>query len=84
MTKLDLEDINSASSSIEKLYKLFTEHPRKNGMNYYQHMLRSLKFSLKMGIGSFYLLVHSIFPFIFENNGSKIIISLYQNINNNK
>jgi hypothetical protein len=80
MTKLDLEDIISVSSSIEKLYNLFTDHPRKNKMSYYQHMVRSLKFSLKMGLGSFYLLIHSILPFIFENNGSKIIRSLHQDI----
>lgn len=81
MTKLDREDLISISTSIQKICKLFTEHPRKKNMNYYQHMIRSLKFCLKMGIGSFYLLVHSIFPFIFENNGSKIIISLYKDIN---
>lgn len=84
MTRIEKKDMNSISSSLLRLYDLFNNHPKKNNMNYCQHLTRALKLSVKMGIGSFYLFVHSILPFMFENNGSKIIVSLNEEIRHNQ
>jgi hypothetical protein len=69
---------------ITKIFNYFSHHPNKNNMSYLRHMVRSLNMSLKMGLGSFYLFVHSICPFLFQNNGSQMIISLYKEYNLDK
>ncbi len=57
--------------------KLFTEHPRSVGENYFQHMISAATFSVRMFAGATCCLLHAIFPFLFERTASVIIAELY-------
>jgi hypothetical protein len=64
----------------QSLYDLFTKHPHKNKMTYLHHLLRAFKISYKMSYASFCLIIHGIFPFLFEKIGSNTIEKLYEEI----
>jgi hypothetical protein len=49
-------------------------------MTYFSHMKFSLSISMKLLKGSAILVVHSVFPFLFEWNGSQIIKDLHNKI----
>ncbi len=68
----------------ERLYELFTNHPHKNGMSYMGHWWRAVKLSVKMGYGSFCLLIHSIFPFLCQTRGTDMVKELYEYVINHK
>ena len=68
----------------KRLYELFTKHPHSNGMTYGGHWLRAIKLSLKMGYGSFCLLIHSIFPFLCETTGTNVVRELYDYVINHR
>ncbi len=57
--------------------KLFTEHPRSVGENYFQHMASAATFSVRMFAGAICCLLHALFPFLFERTASGIIAELY-------
>lgn len=59
------------------LYKLFTNHPNKNGMTYKEHLKRAMNLSWNMGYGAFCLAIHAFFPFLCEKTGSTVIKELY-------
>jgi len=44
--------------------KLFTQHPREQGMTYVGHLIHVLKNSSKFAIYACILLVHGVFPFL--------------------
>jgi hypothetical protein len=71
---------DSLVRNFTKIKTLFTQHPNSNNMTYFTHCKRALKLSLNMGLGSFLLFVHAIFPFLFEKNGTKIIKNLNSEI----
>ena len=48
------------------MIEIFNKHPNKRGMTYRGHLLHALKNSLKLAACSLVLLVHSIFPFVWE------------------
>ncbi len=62
------------------LTRLFKAYPEKNEMTYFSHMKFSLSISMKLLKGSAILVVHSVFPFLFEWNGSQIIKDLHNKI----
>lgn len=45
---------------------LFKKHPNDRGMTYLGHMLHALKNSFKLSTCSLVLVVHSVFPFIWQ------------------
>ena len=58
------------------MIKLFTSHPHSKNQTYLQHMFFAIGVSLKLSLCSIMLLVHSIFPFIFTNTTSRILLKL--------
>ena len=47
------------------------KHLEEQKMTYFQHMRTALTHSIRCQIVSFKLIVHSFFPFIFEDTGWK-------------
>jgi hypothetical protein len=58
------------------IYNPFTKHPRSVDETYFEHMWCAGKFFVKLQLLSFAALVHSVFPFWFENTASKGIKKL--------
>ncbi len=87
-----MKNFNTVSKSIvlscsmfeDTIYMLFTKHPQSHNMTYLQHLYRALKFSIKMGYGSFCLFIHSLFPFLYKTKGTDIIKELYHEIDNRR
>ena len=48
----------------------FKEHPNSVGETYLQHMIKALKFSIRLELLSVVCLVHSIFPFWYTTRTS--------------
>lgn len=61
------------------IYKLFTQHPQENSMTYVQHFWKTMKMSIKMGVGSISLIVHAYFPFMCKKTRENIIAELQEN-----
>lgn len=57
--------------------KLFTKHPHEYELTYLQHFVVAAKFSVKLFLSSVALLVHSVFPFLFEYTASKTVKEIY-------
>jgi len=59
---------------MEKLLRLFTEHPKSVGESYLEHMINALRFAIVLLCLTLAGIVHSVFPFFFEktvSNGIK-------------
>jgi len=59
---------------------LFWEHPRREGVTYWQHFQRAMFLSTKMALGSASLMIHAVVPALFEKTGSAIIHDLEEDI----
>ena len=81
---MDKEVPKNVYYSFNRLYLLFTSHPESQNMTYLVHFKRALSFSLKMSLGSLYLFIHALFPFLFERAGSDIIEELTIELKKNK
>jgi hypothetical protein len=64
----------------ERLLLFLNSHLQKNNISYWDHLCRASDFSLRCAIASIILLIHGLFPFLFQENGSKIIKNLYKDI----
>lgn len=53
--------------------KIFLEHPREVGLTYFQHMCRALYISSTMIYSGSCLIIHSIFPCLFETTGTDTV-----------
>lgn len=62
------------------MFKLFSQHPRQVNETYWQHACFACSVGIRMILGGIVCLIHAIFPFLFPNTASRIIISLYQKI----
>jgi hypothetical protein len=58
------------SLKMEKLLRLFKEHPEDVGETYLEHMLNALRFAFVLLCLTLAGVVHSIFPFFFEKTVS--------------
>ncbi len=58
------------------LKKLFCDHPNSVKQTYLQHLWWSCCASFKALMVAIVLILHGIFPFIFEKTGSNLIIGL--------
>ena len=58
------------------IYNPFTKHPHSVDETYFEHMWCAGKFFVKLQLLSFAALVHSVFPFWFENTASNGIKKL--------
>ncbi|MFT4630318.1 MAG: hypothetical protein ACI8PV_001440 [Dinoroseobacter sp.] len=59
---------------------LFSEHPQSVGESYFEHMLTSFGFGLRMLVASFACIAHGIFPFVYVTTGSKTITKLHHHM----
>jgi hypothetical protein len=60
-----------------RLIKLFSEHPRKIGMSYIEHLFRALGLSIALAYASIICLIHAVFPFLFEDSTSNMVSFLH-------
>ena len=52
---------------------IFTEHPKKVGETYLQHMWNALRYSATFSLLMVVSLIHSILPFLFTKTASCVI-----------
>ena len=57
---------------MEKLKKLFIDHPNSRGETYFEHLLCAAGYGLRMMFAGFAAIIHSIFPFLFETTASDL------------
>jgi len=56
----------------------FTHHPQEVGESYGEHLAVAGGFGLIMLAGGLCVLVHAIFPFLFERTGSRFMARLHK------
>ena len=66
---------------MNKLFKLFTEHPKKVGETYFQHLKVAFGMGLLLLILGVVCSIHAILPFLFEKTTSTKIKQLCSFIN---
>lgn len=59
-----------------KMENIFTKHPRSINETYLQHFYYTTKCAVVMAIALILCLLHGIFPFLFKQTGSNLIIQL--------
>lgn len=64
----------------KKLQKDFTKHPESIGETYLEHMWCCIRTSFSLACIIFVLIIHGIFPFLFEKTGSSLISELHCNM----
>jgi len=62
------------------VYDLFLKHPEAERTTYCHHITRAFWLSGQMACGSVCLLIHGLVPALFEKTGTRMIRSLYQQI----
>ncbi len=67
-----------------RLRQLFTDHPASVGESYFQHFSVAMSFSLKTLHAGICCATHAVFPFLFEDKGSKIIGELHNQLVRNR
>ncbi|MDE2288419.1 DUF6356 family protein [Pandoraea sp.] len=63
---------------MNKLSRLFKEHPASVGESYWQHMGASFSFCVPMLLASLAAIVHGFFPFLFVKTGSNTVARLHE------
>jgi len=56
----------------------FTRHPRQVGESYAQHLVTAAGFGALMMLGGLCVIVHALFPFLFEHTGSRTMAKLHK------
>ena len=57
---------------MNKIKKLFTEHPHSMDETYFEHLICAASYGLRMIFAGFAAIIHSIFPFLFETTASDL------------
>jgi hypothetical protein len=57
---------------MEKLKKLFTDHPNQMGEGYIEHLICASMYGVRMIFAGFAAIIHSIFPFLFQTTASDL------------
>lgn len=55
---------------------MFTNHPSSVGETYWEHMKNASTYGFNMLFGGIACLIHSVFPFIFKNTGSNVLLKM--------
>ena len=55
-------------------------HPANKGITYGEHLRQAWYMAFRMGYGSVCLLLHGIFPFMYETTGTRTVKRLYREI----
>jgi len=69
---------------MEKLKKLFTDHPNSRGETYFEHLLCAAGYGLRMVLAGFAAIIHSIFPFLFETTASDLAKEINGDVDSRK
>ena len=56
----------------------FTRHPEEIGETYSEHMGTAAGFAATMLIGGLCVMIHAVFPFLFEHTGSRTMAKLHR------
>ena len=67
---------------MSSLIKLAKKH--LVGTTYINHLKQACKYSLKLSVASTILLVHGVFPFLFEKDGSCIVHDVSKQMHENE
>ena len=67
---------------MERVARLFTDHPASVDESYGEHLLFALRFSLKLFGAACAALIHALLPFLFEKTASRMVAELYQRTHN--
>ena len=73
-------NFDEISKFMTRILNYFVRHLDEQNMSYKEHFYRASSLSLKMVAGSILLLIHAVFPFLFERSGSLIIAHLYNEV----
>lgn len=65
-------------SYVDRMGEQFTQHPQENSMTYVEHFWKTMKQSIKMGVGSFQLMIHAYFPFMCKKTVENMISALQE------
>ena len=57
---------------MNKIKKLFTDHPHSMGETYFEHLICAAGYGLRMIYAGIAAVIHSIFPFLFETTASDL------------
>lgn len=63
---------------IDRMGEQFTQHPQENSMTYVQHFWKTMKQSVKMGVGSIQLMIHAYFPFMCKKTAENMVAELQE------
>ena len=67
-----------------KIIKKFLEHPNSIGETYAHHMWYAFKMAAKLNFLGFMLVLHALFPFLFETAVSDEILELSKEMEKRK
>ena len=65
---------------MNKILKIFLQHPEGVGETYLEHCFRSLKTIMILLLAQIALLVHAFFPFLFVHTASNKLKSIIEEI----
>ena len=57
---------------MNKIKKLFTDHPHSMDETYFEHIICAAGYGLRMIYAGIAAVIHSIFPFLFETTASDL------------
>ncbi|GAB5487514.1 MAG: hypothetical protein Pars2KO_10840 [Parasphingorhabdus sp.] len=63
---------------------IFTEHPASIGETYSEHFVHASGFGVSMIKGGVACLLHALFPWVCEKNGSDMVRKLYRSMVTNR
>jgi|TARA_Y100000356_G_scaffold32932_1_gene24618 TRAP-type mannitol/chloroaromatic compound transport system permease large subunit len=62
----------------------FTKHPHSVGETYLEHMKTALNTTIKIQLVVFIILIHAVFPFLFEQTGGDEIEKINNDLQNRR
>tara|TARA_Y100000817_G_C16451964_1_gene365416 strand:+ start:158 stop:406 length:249 start_codon:yes stop_codon:yes gene_type:complete len=69
---------------MNKIKKIFTEHPHSIGETYFEHLICAAGYGLKMIFVGFAAIIHSVFPFLFETTASDLAKEITGDVDSRK
>ena len=69
---------------MNKIKKIFTEHPHSIGETYFDHLICAAGYGLKMIFAGFAVIIHSVFPFLFETTASDLAKEITGDVDSRK
>lgn len=67
---------------MDRIARLFADHPASVGESYLQHLRFAFGFSARLGLAAGAALVHGLLPFLFRKTASTLVTDLYRRSHN--